>query len=150
MRNWTRRSFLNRCILSGLSITPAMIQAQKLGELYSQSKPSNSNSSRFYEPYWIDIHCHPTLKFYLLNFLMYLSHPNSKGRNKYNMQVDIKNLQKGNVRGILAAHHLPELGMIEQANANRRTLPILKSVLPSLVKKMRKCDQANTAVSKKV
>ncbi|RZK12959.1 MAG: hypothetical protein EOO46_01150 [Flavobacterium sp.] len=144
MKNMSRRSFMRKCTFTSISFLPIIKQVDSATEMsFLAMSSENYQKNISNEPFLVDIHCHPTLKYYLLKLLMYQRHSNTKGTNKYNMQVDINNLQKGNVKGILAAHHLPERGMVEQANANRRSLPFLRSVLPLLVDKMEKGDEGN-------
>jgi microsomal dipeptidase-like Zn-dependent dipeptidase len=93
--------------------------------------------------YIVDLHCHPTLKVYLLGDHMWKHHLSWRGENALHMQVDIHHLKKGNVRGILAAHHLPEMGLRDQAYTLRKLLPFIRTFAPVFVSKLENGNASN-------
>lgn len=81
--------------------------------------------------YIVDIHCHPTLKNYLWDQHIYSRGKGFPGPNMGNIQVTVQRLLKGNVKGIIATHHLPERGLGEDAKLLKRILPHLKRIAPT-------------------
>lgn len=150
-----RRHFVKRFFMAGIGLSPLVKSLQalplqtviddKIGIGFPNTDCENQVLCTGDDPYIIDVHCHPNLKNYLLGKKMYRHfwHFNAKGTNRYNMQVDMHNMQKGNVRGFIAAHVLPESGMVTNANANRRLVPFLRKVLPLLAEKVENGDESN-------
>ncbi|MCY7422194.1 MAG: dipeptidase [Chitinophagaceae bacterium] len=148
MNKQSRRNFLYNFSLAGFAFSSfgASLKGLAIPHNYQYNfatVPFNDCVSD--KPFIVDIHCHPNLKNYLLGKKMYRNfwNLNAKGTNRYNMQVDIHNLRKGNVRGMIASHYLPEYGMVTNANANRKLLPFIRSFLPLLAEKTENGDESN-------
>lgn len=141
-----RRRFLQACLLTGLSQTGFARNLSRLEKhipvnLFQEDRtPSGHADPDFHI---VDLHCHPNMKNFLLGRKMWHAHINRKGGNFFNMQVDFLNLHKGNVKGILAAHHLPERGMKEQPYTLRRYLPLVKAIAPVFLTKLENGDASN-------
>jgi microsomal dipeptidase-like Zn-dependent dipeptidase len=58
----------------------------------------------------VDIHCHPSLKVYLLDADMFEEHVTTRDFNPFVSRVDLPKMKKGNVRAIFNTHYLPEIG----------------------------------------
>lgn len=58
----------------------------------------------------IDIHCHPSLKVYLLDTDLFEAHITTRDFNPFVSRVDLPKMKKGNVRAIFNTHYLPEIG----------------------------------------
>jgi microsomal dipeptidase-like Zn-dependent dipeptidase len=56
----------------------------------------------------IDLHCHPSLKMYLLGKDLRCHHYPAPGGNELHQQIDIDKLRSGYVRGLIASHYLVE------------------------------------------
>ncbi|MEP7108621.1 MAG: membrane dipeptidase [Ferruginibacter sp.] len=93
--------------------------------------------------YFIDMHCHPSLKLYLWGKRMWKQHPSKKGSNIFNLQVDVTKVIAGNVRGLLAAHYLPEKGLREELKIVRMLFPILKIFAPRFSNKIEEGNCTN-------
>lgn len=57
----------------------------------------------------IDIHCHPSLKVYLLDTDLFEAHLTTRDFNPFVSRVDLPKMKKGNVRAIFNTHYLPEI-----------------------------------------
>jgi len=138
MKNFSRRRFIGSISMLGLyTLSPI----KKLG---GQPLPGSVAEAKIADgPYIVDLHCHPTLKNYLLDYHMWKRHRPHKGENYTHMQVDVRHLQQGHVAGILAAHHLPERGMKEQTWVLRKIYPFLRTIAPVFVTRMEDGTPAN-------
>src|SRR5688572_29561058 len=58
--------------------------------------------------FFIDIHCHPTLKHYLFDHSPLKKGHSTQDSNYSNIQVTVPAMKKGDVQVALAAHYLPE------------------------------------------
>lgn len=64
----------------------------------------------------IDIHCHPSLKSYLFEESMFSvrmqdENKPSRGLNILKLQSDLPHMKKGDVRGVITSHYIPEAGL---------------------------------------
>ena len=91
----------------------------------------------------VDLHSHPPLKGYLWGKKIWKCYPSQSGANIVNMQVDIHKLEKGNMKGVLAVHYLPERGLVEETKSLRKIFPKLRSLFPVFVEKLEHGDGGN-------
>ncbi len=94
--------------------------------------------------YFIDMHCHPSLKTYLFDKSLYEKHHASKDFDPFDMQVDLPKMEEGNVNAILAAHYLPEIGLRKYCTLLEHLFPALQSFFPKFTEKVEK-DNSPTA-----
>lgn len=144
-----RRSFLCQLTYLGLSCSSIV---QRLGEINVIGPIVKKLDSRLFSfqptdpfspDYIIDLHCHPNLKAYLWGKKIWKHHPSKKGDNIFNMQTDIDKLSRGNVRGLLAAHYLPEKGLKEESKTLRFAFPLIKFIAPEFATKIEKGSDVN-------
>ena len=149
MKQLDRRTFLDRLTLASLAYLPLIRTLDRLnimpqtGDIKQTRSAIPALSAGNPVAQIFDMHCHPNLKNYLWGKKMWRHHPSKKGDNIANMQVDINKLLKGNVKGFLAAHYLPERGMREQARTLRKIFPALKSLAPVFASKIENGTDAN-------
>lgn len=134
--DYTRRSFIHNVFLASLCYSPLINELAKV-------RGSDLPKRAFNDTSIVDLHCHPNLKNYLWGHHMWSHHLSCKGANKINMQVDVHKLSKGNVKGFLAAHYLPELGFKEQAATIKKWFPKLKFIAPAFAAKLEMGSEAN-------
>ena len=91
----------------------------------------------------IDLHCHVSMKMYLLGKKLWKKHHPGTGTNTLRMQVDTDRLKAGYVKGLLATHYLPEIGVERYSDTLRFFYPFLKVILPSLTSKLENDDFSN-------
>jgi microsomal dipeptidase-like Zn-dependent dipeptidase len=91
----------------------------------------------------IDLHCHPSLKMYLLNKHMWRRHHPIAGPNIVHMQEDLHQLHFGFVKGMIAAHYLPEGAIERQWDTVKRLYPLLSRLLRSFTQKLEHEDATN-------
>lgn len=90
-----------------------------------------------------DIHCHPALKSYLFEdslFSLDLQEEHTSGReiNLLRLQVDIPNMKKGDVRAAIAAHYIPERGLLDESLMLRSGKDLMGLFWKGLVKRIEK------------
>jgi len=92
----------------------------------------------------IDMHCHPSLKMYLLNKKMWRRHHNRHpGDNLTHQQLDVHEMQYGNVRVMIAKHYLPEGGIEREWGLVRCLWPLLHFFASSFTDKFEHEDSTN-------
>ena len=92
----------------------------------------------------IDLHCHPSLKMYLLNRKMWKAHLlKNPGSNIVHMQEDTKELIAGNVRGMIAMHYLVEIGIRKYWTTVKNLWPALEFLLFPTTDKIEHGDYSN-------
>jgi microsomal dipeptidase-like Zn-dependent dipeptidase len=92
----------------------------------------------------IDLHCHPSLKAYMLNKKFWKRHLLANpGPNMFHMQEDTHEFSSGTVRGMVATHYLPEGGIETQWNLVKGIWPTLKFLLYSTTDKVEHEDYSN-------
>ena len=91
----------------------------------------------------IDMHCHPSLKMYLWNMKIWKKHHPVPGPNIFHMQIDQERLNAGYVKGLLATHYLPEIGIEKNSDVLSLFYPFLKLVDPALPGKLENDDYSN-------
>lgn len=102
-----RRRFLrNTGIIAATVLMPVKLLAKQVKTIALSIDPPAFN------PYaLIDLHCHPSLKMFLLGKKFYRRHwlrSAHPGENIFHQQEDTHEFESGNVRGILATHYLVE------------------------------------------
>lgn len=76
----------------------------------------------------VDLHCHPSLKMYLLGRRIWdKSHPGA-GTNPFAMQITVDELKHGWMKGLLCAHHLPERAITREALLFRILYPLVRGI----------------------
>src|SRR6266498_1031810 len=144
-----RSEFLNKLSLACLSSSYFIKRIEKIAFKDSLLNkrlapcPSREAKSASGSNYFIDMHCHPSLKFYLWGKRIWKHHPSKKGSNILNMQVDVKKVLSGNVKGLLAAHYLPEKGLVQQSKKLHKLIAILQFFAPVLNTKIEQGTSAN-------
>ena len=125
-------------LLAGYFIIPKLAGARTL---FKEMTDSVMN------PYAIiDLHCHPSLKMYLLSKRMWKAHlGKSPGSNLIHMQEDSKELSTGNVQGMIAAHYLPEIGIRKDWGTVEAIWPLIKLLLFKTSDKVEHGDYSNFA-----
>ncbi|MDB5283295.1 MAG: Zn-dependent dipeptidase [Bacteroidota bacterium] len=115
--------------------------------LFAKSNPKSPNTKPGHTRDWefgvVDLHSHSSQKIYLWTEHMWMHHLPTPGENIGEMQVDIHRLKRGNVRGIMATHYLPERCMKEDMQTLRWWLPAIKTAAPRLYSKIEKGSPAN-------
>jgi len=92
----------------------------------------------------IDLHCHPSLKIYMLNKTFWLRHLlRSPGANMVHMQEDMHEFSFGFVRGILATHYLPEAGIEKQWGTLKFLWPAIRKLAFRTADKIEHGDYSN-------
>lgn len=96
----------------------------------------------------IDLHCHPSQKLYLLGGLLpnkhlWGSHCPEPGPNLTSVQIDLKQLSAGNMRGLMAAHYLPEAGLKTKWEKVKEFEGFLKQAAPNLYNRLEPGGQEN-------
>lgn len=91
----------------------------------------------------IDLHCHPSLKMYLWGRDMRRTHHPGKGDNDFNQQIDIRTLQPGYVRGMLATHYLVEASVKTHWTKLGAVFWGVKTLFPRLEDKIEHQDYSN-------
>src|SRR5580700_8888598 len=110
MKKWTRARFFKKITLATAVylLTPKIPFAKTIAILTKTAAPKFTMDPAAI----IDLHCHPSLKIYLMNKKMWAPHwLVNPGSNLVHMQEDSKQLTAGFVRGIVATHYLPEIGI---------------------------------------
>lgn len=93
----------------------------------------------------VDLHCHPSLKMYLLGKRIWKNHglQPSEGPNDLAMQITLSELSSGWIRGMLCAHHVPEKALTREATRLKKLYPIIKALDPRLAEKIEYEDASN-------
>ncbi|HEV2478603.1 MAG TPA: membrane dipeptidase [Puia sp.] len=91
----------------------------------------------------IDLHCHPSLKIYLLNKEMWKHHHPGPGPNMIHMQVDLEQLQSGCVKGFMATHYLVEASIEQEWDTLKRFWRLLTWLLHGISRKIENEDESN-------
>ncbi|HEY4325030.1 MAG TPA: membrane dipeptidase [Mucilaginibacter sp.] len=91
----------------------------------------------------IDLHCHPSLKMYLLDKDFWRHHCPQPGANKFHLQIDVDKLSSGYVRGILATHYLVEAAVGREWDKLKRLVSFIQRFLFSFSDKIEHEDYSN-------
>src|ERR1700754_1073658 len=91
----------------------------------------------------IDLHCHPSLKMYLLDKHFWKRHHPRPGANEIRMQVDLRQLRSGHVSGMLATHYLVEAAAEREWSSLRFLWPLLTRFLKKFADKFENEDETN-------
>src|SRR3954469_24376674 len=138
MEQLTRKQFLTKMALLGLMSIglPELLRSKQKGEDVSAMNTNlPKNQSKDISDYGIiDLHCHPSLKMFLLNKQMWKRQHPKPGPNILHMQENMHELGAGFVKGLLVAHHLPE-GVVRDWTL-ARFLPIIKLFYPNIQKRI--------------
>jgi len=113
MNHLKRKEFLKKVMLLavGATLLPEFSTARPV---MWQSKPGDEDTGTecaedvLRQFAIIDLHCHPSLKMYLLGQHLWAHHFPSPGGNELAMQDDIERLSRGYVRGMVTTHYLVE------------------------------------------
>ena len=109
-----------------------------------QSGLGNSVKDDMHDGAIIDLHCHPSLKMYLLGKKMWKAHLlKNPGPNLIHMQDDTKDLGAGNVKGMVATHYLPEIGIRKNWHTVAFLWPAIRYLLFSTSEKVEHGDYSN-------
>jgi microsomal dipeptidase-like Zn-dependent dipeptidase len=90
----------------------------------------------------VDLHCHPSLKMYLLGKKIWRPSDARPGANALTMQTTTAELARGWVRGMLCAHYVPE-GALKDQTILGKLYPTISRDLPSLREKLEYQDASN-------
>ncbi len=92
----------------------------------------------------IDMHCHPSLKPYLWDIKFWRRHHfRGPGDNLLAQQEDVHEFTFGNVKGIIAAHYLPEGGIKRYWTRLKLLWPVLRKIAFNLTDKIEHEDDSN-------
>ena len=91
----------------------------------------------------IDLHCHPSLKMYLWGEDMRHRHCPGSGDNYIEQQIDIRTLQPGYVRGMMATHYLVEASAKTQWTKLEWLFELVQNDFPRLEDKLEHEDFSN-------
>lgn len=91
----------------------------------------------------IDAHAHPSLKTHLFKKRLGKSHRNGGAFNPLTLRVDLPALIAGGVDAVVASHHLPERGLLDDC----RALSLLSKVSPKRIRRLFKGDPFEQTVA---
>jgi microsomal dipeptidase-like Zn-dependent dipeptidase len=158
MNQFNRKNFLRKIMLAGLgsAMLPKLLRGHSL-ELPAQPLVilANPDLGHYYPNEFaiIDLHCHPSLKMYLFGRKLWRRHTPGLGINAIDLQDDMKQLTSGSIRdqdgegfvkGIIAAHYLPERG-IDQWDMLKNIFPRLARVFKHFAGKIEDGNASNFA-----
>jgi len=89
----------------------------------------------------IDIHSHPSLKIYLFEdstFSVDISgeYNTSKGINFLPLQTNLPDMRKGNLRALITAHYIPEMGILRESSFINGASKVFKLFWKKLLEKI--------------
>lgn len=150
MNNLTREEFAKRMmtLIFGSAFIPKFLNGRPvtLNPDIPESIPvTETGLVKGISPFAIiDLHCHPSLKMYLLKKKFWKRHHGRKpGDNLIHQQEDTNEFLSGNVRGILAAHYLVEGGIKKNWTKVRFLWPAISKFLFPLADKIEHEDDSN-------
>jgi microsomal dipeptidase-like Zn-dependent dipeptidase len=91
----------------------------------------------------IDLHCHPSLKMYLLDKDFWRHHCPQPGANEFHQQIDLDKLSSGYVKGLLATHYLVEAATGREWDKLKRLVSFIQRFLFSFWDKIEHEDYSN-------
>ncbi len=91
----------------------------------------------------IDLHCHPSLKMYLLNMHIWKKHRPRPGENWFVLQDDFTQLSYGNIKGMLVAHYLVEAAAEREWDLLKYLYPFLSRIFYRTAAKIENEDPTN-------
>jgi microsomal dipeptidase-like Zn-dependent dipeptidase len=91
----------------------------------------------------IDLHCHPSLKMYLLGKKFWRNHHPGPGENDLAMQVDLRQLRSGYVKGMIATHYLVEAATEREWDLLKHLWPLLSRWFRRFTGKFEHEDETN-------
>ena len=144
-----REQFFKRIglLAAGYLLVPGISSARSFLQGVSkdaQSGLENSVKDDMNDCAIIDLHCHPSLKMYLLSKKMWKAHlMKNPGPNLIHMQDDTKDLGAGNVKGMVATHYLPEIGIRKNWQTVKFLWPAIRYLLFSTSEKVEHGDYSN-------
>lgn len=112
MKTYSRKDFIRLSTLASMCffMPPPLMARKKTDCTTSDSKLQTTGT------FIVDMHTHPSLKYVLFNKKIWRRHLfASRGQNDLSAQMDFSRINKGNLKGIVAKHYLPERGILEQA-----------------------------------
>lgn len=98
----------------------------------------------------VDLHSHPSQKYYLLKRPMWSKHPAHPGPNNTSVQINTESLNKGYYKGLVATHYLPEISLTKKSKTFKILFPFLKRIRFSLAEKLESGDMGNFAILSKM
>jgi microsomal dipeptidase-like Zn-dependent dipeptidase len=137
MSKFERKAFLKKMAImaSATAIRPGWLLAS----------PSEAPSVIDLSDGIIDLHCHPSLKIYLLDKKMWKHHHPWPGPNEIHMQVDLTQLKSGCVKGMMATHYLVEASIEKQWDMLKKLWPLLSRIFHRLAGKIENEDESNVS-----
>jgi len=140
MSPFTRKNFLRQCALAlaGLLVHPRLALSAKDRPQAAEDEPLVFDQHAI-----IDLHCHPSLKIYLLGMQMANRHHQFPGSNLFHMQDDLYQLKGGYVHGFLATHYLLEAATEKQWNLLKFLFPFIQRHLHAFADKIEHEDARN-------
>lgn len=144
MSTSTRKYFLQKSLLAlaGLFVRPRLSFA-----VLQRAVPTESLTGEppltFHPHAIIDLHCHPSLKIYLLGMHMWHRHHQYPGSNLFHLQNDLHQLKGGHVRGFLATHYLLEAASEKQWDLLKLIYPFIRRYFHNIAEKIEMEDARN-------
>jgi microsomal dipeptidase-like Zn-dependent dipeptidase len=134
-----RRQFLKKAVLTlaGISTTARLPFTRTLFAASSKPQRQPPNDLGI-----VDLHCHPSLKMYLWNKKIWKKYRPSSGLNAFPLQYTVAELEKGDVKGILASHYLAE-SALKWSHIVEFSLPFLSIFQPGISDKAEHGDFSN-------
>ena len=129
-----RKDFLRN--LAALAVGSAVLPRASYAECLQSAR------SKLDEFSIVDLHCHPSLKMFLLGKRIWKRTFPGPGANPLTMQITTNELRRGRVRGMLCAHYIPE-GALAQQTALKYLYPAIKLFAPGQLEKLEYQDASN-------
>jgi microsomal dipeptidase-like Zn-dependent dipeptidase len=129
MKKLKRKDFIKKIVVltAATAVMPKILFAGNVKPFSAVRMPVDLSVFSFNENALIDLHCHPSLKMYLMKKKMWKRHwLRSPGDNDLHMQEDLHEFSAGNVRGMVATHYLPESGVETQWSTAKSLWNILR------------------------
>ena len=148
MKKLQRKEFLKKLCLAAFAATnlPQLLRGSEIFAAAEPQQQQQDNILLSLDPNRdgiVDLHCHPSLGMYLLNKHMWRRHFPVRGSNLTHMQIDVHQLSSGFVKGMIAAHYLPEAAIKRQWNTVKTILPVVNRVLRRFINKLEHEDATN-------
>ena len=118
MSDKDRRAFLKTISMASLAsvLVPRMLLAESKsvnsdddGKKTKSLVPKDEEDFRI-----IDMHIHPAQKIYLLGKVFWHRHHPIPGPNMFRVEVDTRELDSGWMKGLVASHYMPEMGITKK------------------------------------
>jgi microsomal dipeptidase-like Zn-dependent dipeptidase len=147
MASNARKYFIRQLslLVMGIALKPPFLSGKELSAVQASGSPVADPAPRVVDlsEGIIDLHCHPSLKMYLLNKHFWKKHHPVPGPNMIHMQVDLDQLRFGFVKGMVATHYLVEAAAEREWDLLKKLWPALMRFLHRFTDKFEHEDETN-------